>query len=137
MAVAIDKRVLIDEACSTALEFTKLYYDCLDKKRNLLCKLYMETAVLVWNGNSVSGNMQIQSFLEKLPASDHQIVSLDAQPIHEEAIKGQPTVMAVVAGIVRFEKKPAQPFCQNFLITAQDTKWKVVSDCLRFQQVLS
>lgn len=30
-----DKRVLIDEACSTALEFTKLYYDCLDKKRNV------------------------------------------------------------------------------------------------------
>lgn len=120
----------------------------------------METAVLVWNGNSVIGNMQIQSFLEKLPASDHQVVSLDAQPIHgmptntdyfcysllgfnlfifnaEEAIKGQPTVMAVVAGIVRFDKKPGQPFSQNFLITAQDTKWKVVSDCLRFQQVLS
>ena len=42
----------------------------------------METAVLIWNGNSVSGNQEIQSFLEKLPASDHQIVSLDAQPIH-------------------------------------------------------
>ncbi len=55
----------------------------------------------------------------------------------EEAIKGQSTVMAVVAGAVRFEKKPSQPFCQNFLFTAQGTKWKVVSDCLRFQQVLS
>lgn len=55
----------------------------------------------------------------------------------EEAIKGQSTVMTVVAGVVRFEKKPAQPFSQNFLITAQGTKWKVVSDCLRFQQVLS
>jgi NTF2-related export protein 1/2 len=30
-----DKRVLIDEACSTAQEFTKLYYECLDKKRNV------------------------------------------------------------------------------------------------------
>ena len=118
----------------------------------------METAVLIWNGNSVSGNQEIQSFLEKLPASDHQIVSLDAQPIHgmfknyilimaiiqtlffndaEEAIKGQSTIMVTVAGIVRFEKKPSQPFCQNFLITAQETKWKVVSDVLRFQQVLS
>lgn len=95
--------MLFDEACSTAQEFTKLYYDCLDKKRNvkfyivkkikaqksyiflwfqLLSKLYMETAVLVWNGSSVTGNSDIQAFLEKLPASEHQIISLDAQPLH-------------------------------------------------------
>jgi NTF2-related export protein 1/2 len=42
----------------------------------------MDTAVLVWNGSSVAGNMVIQAFLEKLPVSDHQIVSLDAQPVH-------------------------------------------------------
>lgn len=42
----------------------------------------METAVLVWNGSSVSGNTEIQAFLEKLPTSEHQIVSLDAQPLH-------------------------------------------------------
>ena len=57
--------------------------------------------------------------------------------VTEEAIKGQSTIMVVVAGIVRFEEKPSQPFCQNFLITAQETKWKVVSDCLRFQKALS
>ena len=48
----------------------------------LLSKLYMETAVLVWNGSSVTGNTEIQAFLEKLPSSEHTIVSLDAQPIH-------------------------------------------------------
>ncbi|XP_046651063.1 NTF2-related export protein 1-like [Daphnia pulicaria] len=137
MAIVVDKRVLIDEACSTAQEFTKLYYECLDKKRNLVSRLYMDTAVLVWNGSSVAGNMVIQAFLEKLPVSDHQIISLDAQPVHDEAIKGQSTIMVTVAGIVRYEKKPAQPFCQDFLITAQESKWKVVSDCLRFQKVLS
>ncbi|EFX71857.1 hypothetical protein DAPPUDRAFT_308659 [Daphnia pulex] len=137
MAIVVDKRVVIDEACSTAQEFTKLYYECLDKKRNLVSRLYMDTAVLVWNGSSVSGNLVIQAFLEKLPVSDHQIVSLDAQPVHDEAIKGQSTIMVTVAGIVRYEKKPAQPFCQDFLITAQESKWKVVSDCLRFQKVLS
>jgi NTF2-related export protein 1/2 len=42
----------------------------------------MDTAVLVWNGSSVAGNMVIQAFLEKLPVSDHQIISLDAQPVH-------------------------------------------------------
>jgi hypothetical protein len=45
--------------------------------------------------------------------------------------------MVTVAGIVRYEKKPAQPFRQDFLITAQESKWKVVCDCLRFQKVLS
>lgn len=57
--------------------------------------------------------------------------------ITDEAIKGQSTIMVTVAGIVRYEKKPAQPFCQDFLITAQESKWKVVCDCLRFQKVLS
>lgn len=42
----------------------------------------METAVLVWNGTSITGNAEIQTFLEKLPPSDHQIMSLDAQPLH-------------------------------------------------------
>lgn len=117
----------------------------------------MDTAVLVWNGTSVVGCAEIQQFLEKLPSSEHHVMSLDAQPLHgtylsiegmravsfilmnftEEAIKGQNTVMIVVAGNVRFEKKPAQGFCQNFLVTAQGTKWKVVSDCLRFQQTLT
>ena len=48
----------------------------------LLSKLYMDTGLLIWNGNSVMGCMEIQQFLEKLPASEHHIVSLDAQPMH-------------------------------------------------------
>merc|ERR1712071_656841 len=87
MAVVVDKKVLLDQANSTALEFTKLYYEFIDKKRNVLSKLYMETAVLVWNGNSITGNEEIQKYLEKLPASEHTLLSLDTQPIHEEAIQ--------------------------------------------------
>lgn len=30
-----DKQVFFEEACSTAEEFTKLYYECMDKKRNV------------------------------------------------------------------------------------------------------
>jgi len=131
MAVIVDKKV---QANATALEFTKLYYEFIDKKRNLLSKLYMETAVLVWNGNPVTGNEEIQKYLEKLPASEHTLLSVDTQPIYEEAIQNQNTLLVVAAGTVKFDKKPSQPFCQNFLVTAVGTKWKVVSDCLRFQQ---
>jgi len=55
----------------------------------------------------------------------------------DDAIKGQQTVMVVVAGNVRYENKSPAHFTQNFLITAQDAKWKVVSDCLRFQETLT
>jgi len=42
----------------------------------------METAVLVWNGNPVTGNEEIQKYLEKLPASEHTLLSVDTQPIY-------------------------------------------------------
>lgn len=41
----------------------------------------METALLTWNGNGVVGNDRIQKFYTDLPASDHTINTLDAQPI--------------------------------------------------------
>lgn len=110
-----------------------------------------------WNGTPVMGCTEIQKFLEKLPPSTHIISSLDSQPLHgknsfkchpflpepihqkyifiiEEAIKGQKTIMVVVVGTVRYEKKDSKPFLQNFLVTAQETKWKIASDCFRFQE---
>lgn len=42
----------------------------------------MDTAILLWNGNPVRGNTDIQAYLEKLPVSEHQIISLDAQPLY-------------------------------------------------------
>lgn len=62
---------------------------------------------------------------------DYKFVDLIS--IAEEAIQNQNTLLVVAAGTVKFDKKPSQPFCQNFLVTAVGTKWKVVSDCLRFQ----
>lgn len=54
----------------------------------------------------------------------------------EEAIQGQKTVMVIVVGNVKLAKKPGKTFCQNFIITAQGDKWKIVSDCLRFQETI-
>lgn len=42
----------------------------------------METAVLVWNGNPINGNEEIQKYLEKLPSSEHTLLSVDTQPIY-------------------------------------------------------
>lgn len=46
-----------------------------------MSKLYLDTGILVWNGNGTSGNDQIQKFLMELPTTDHTLNTLDAQPI--------------------------------------------------------
>lgn len=101
-----DLKAKIDQACQTAEEFTKLYYETLDKRRyvreintvithlvcliyklcvktmiQLISRMYMETANLIWNGNGISGNDNIQKFCTDLPPSEHTITTLDAQPI--------------------------------------------------------
>lgn len=55
--------------------------------------------------------------------------------VSEVAVGNQLTFLIQVAGFVRFaqESSRAKPFQQNFMITAQGDKWKIVSDCFRFQ----
>ncbi|XP_011502461.1 PREDICTED: NTF2-related export protein isoform X3 [Ceratosolen solmsi marchali] len=118
-------RAKIDQACRTAEEFTKLYYESLDKRRYLMSRLYMDTAILIWNGNGIEGKDQIQNFWTELPSSDHSVITLDAQPI---------TVK--VSGQVKYQDKAPKTFNQNFLITALGDKWKIVSDCFRTQEAL-
>lgn len=49
--------------------------------RHKLSKLYLDNGKLVWNGNAVDGNNNIQKFYEDLPPSVHIINCLDSQPI--------------------------------------------------------
>ena len=46
-----------------------------------MSRLYMDTAILIWNGNGIEGKDQIQNFWTELPSSDHSVITLDAQPI--------------------------------------------------------
>ncbi|XP_058792450.1 NTF2-related export protein-like [Phymastichus coffea] len=127
----------IDLACRTAEEFTKLYYDSLDKQKYLMSKLYMDNAILIWNGNGIEGKDQIQNFWTDLPPSVHTINSLDALPITVPAVANQHTFLIKVSGQVKYQnKKIGKSFNQNFTITALDNKWKIVSDCFRTQESL-
>lgn len=47
----------------------------------LISRMYMDTATLMWNGNGVVGKDNIQKFWTDLPSSEHTITTLDAQPI--------------------------------------------------------
>ncbi|XP_034943147.1 NTF2-related export protein [Chelonus insularis] len=131
-----DLKLKIDQACRTAEEFTKLFYETLDKRRYHISRLYLDTARLIWNGNGVEGKESIQKFLIDLPNSNHLISTLDAQPITSPAVEDQFTFLVKVGGQVKYMDKSMKPFVQTFLITARGEKWKIVSDTFRTQESL-
>lgn len=47
----------------------------------MLSKLYMNNAKLVWNGNFVEGITDILEFLEKLPSTETSVDTFDCQPL--------------------------------------------------------
>ncbi|XP_025026280.1 NTF2-related export protein 2 isoform X2 [Python bivittatus] len=110
----------------------------MDKRRRVLTRLYTDDATLVWNGNAISGQDALAKFFEMLPSSEFQVNTFDCQPVHEQATQNQTTVLVVTCGTVKFDGNKQQYFNQNFLLTAQTTNnntvWKVMSDCLRFQE---
>ncbi|XP_014663115.1 PREDICTED: NTF2-related export protein 2-like [Priapulus caudatus] len=136
MASSEDIQLKIDQAATAGEEFSKYYYECFDKKRYLLHKLYMDNATLIWNGNHVSGSNDIMKYFEQFPTTETTLESLDCQPILDEAVNGQSTILVVVSGVVKYERVKTATFQQNFMLTAQGTVWKVVTDWFRFQEPL-
>lgn len=129
-----ETKTKIMQAVTTAEQFSTLYYKKMDGERQSMDKLYLDTASLTWNGNPVEGKKDITSFLQtKIPKTDHHIQSLDGQPVEDNAVAGQTTVLVQVAGTVRFGDKGPSPFQQNFMLTAMDHKWKVATDTFRSQ----
>lgn len=99
-----------------------------------MSKLYSENTTIVWNGNLVKGgSAKVTEFFNNLPATEHTLHSLDCQPVSDQAIPGQTTVLVVVEGLVKYDGLKMHRFSQNFLLTAEGgTLWKVASDCFRF-----
>uniref|UniRef100_A0A336MKH1 NTF2-related export protein n=1 Tax=Culicoides sonorensis TaxID=179676 RepID=A0A336MKH1_CULSO len=126
----------ISTACRTAEDFTKLYYECIDKKRHQISRLYLDNGLLTWNGNGSAGKESIEKFLQELPSSEHTVSTLDAQPVIDEAVGAQQTLIIQVSGTVKFQDNPSKMFQQTFMVTAQQDKWKIVSDCFRIQDAL-
>lgn len=126
----------VEQACRIAEEFTKLYYETVDKRRHAIARLYLDTGLLTWNGNGITGNESIQKFFIDLPTTSHQITTLDAQPILDVAVNSQLTFLIQVSGHVKFQDKIPKSFQQNFVVTASMDKWKIVSDCFRLQEPL-
>lgn len=123
-----------DNACETAEEFTKVYYKQVDSSRHLTSKLYLDTGLLIWNGNGLYGSDKIQKFMLDLPASVHVLKTLDAQPIAQSLVANKLTYMIQACGEVTYNNEEIRkPFHQTFVIAAVDGKWKIVTDCFRLQ----
>lgn len=54
--------------------------------------------------------------------------------ISETTVGSQLTFVILACGYVKFQERVSRPFQQNFIITAQGDKWKIVSDCFRLQE---
>ncbi|KAG4073849.1 hypothetical protein HA402_014054 [Bradysia odoriphaga] len=132
-----DVKSKIDQSYQTADEFTKVYYDSVDKKRHQVSRLYLDNGLLVWNGNESSGKENIQKYFLDLPTSVHNIITLDTQPIIDESTTYAPTFIIQVSGSVKFQDNAPKPFQQSFMITAQGDKWKIATDCFRLQDALN
>ncbi|XP_031632007.1 NTF2-related export protein-like [Contarinia nasturtii] len=124
----------INESSKTAEEFVHLYYSSVDAKRHQISRLYMDNATAIWNGNGISGNENIQQFVQRLPNTKHMIECINAQPIIDESIPSQEMILIVVSGIYRLHNDMAgRPFQQMFTLYAQGDKWKIAIDNFRIQ----
>lgn len=102
-----------------------------------LSRLYLDNAIAIWNGNGITGRENIQKFFQDLPTTEHTVTTLDAQPVIDEAVSNQNTLLIMVSGNFRVLNNSAKQFQHTFMITAQSDKWKIVSDCFRIQDALS
>ena len=127
--------VLEDQATDLAGQVSRVYYNTYDRERHRLKSLYMPTSTVVWNGNCYKGQEQINDFFMKLPSTQHEINTLDCQPIVTACTPGTDTAILVVCeGKVRLgTDRRRREFSQNFIMSSnEDGKLKIVSDCFRF-----
>ncbi|XP_065886268.1 NTF2-related export protein 1-like isoform X1 [Dysidea avara] len=79
----MDFNAKLSESCEAGETFYKLFYEHLDKKRNLMSHFYSDDSVVLWNGNAYTGSSSITSFYQALPSSEHVLHSVDCQPVSE------------------------------------------------------
>ncbi|KAG2220976.1 hypothetical protein INT45_006509 [Circinella minor] len=126
----------INLAEQSSEQFIKLFYQNYDTQRNLLGNLYREDSAVVWNGNAVSGLQQLSEFLSRLPASQHEIIAYDCQPIAATMnTQGVCGILINVHGDVKYGDSPGKKsFSQTITlmpVEGQGTNYFIQSDIFR------
>lgn len=86
-----------------------------------MARLYLDSAILIWNGNGIEGKDQIQNFWTELPSSEHSVITLDAQPI-----TGNPNLLKIMIMFCLFNAILTFCFssnCNKPFDFPSDSKW--------------
>nr|CAB3264528.1 NTF2-related export protein-like [Phallusia mammillata] len=128
-----ETKLQIEQAVEAGTKFCNLFYETYDKSRHKIGKMYHDSAKLVWEGNGVDGNANIQKYLQDLPGCFHHTDWFDSQPVLSQFTSGKETIMVAAGGTVKYDGHPLKAFTQNFTLTNVDGTWKIVSDNLRLR----
>ncbi|ODM98500.1 NTF2-related export protein 2 [Orchesella cincta] len=121
-----------DEALKVAETFCKTYYETVQKKPHLVSQLYLDTPVMIWDGNPILNQQQIQSFFEQLPSLTFSLMALDCHPASALAVGSRKTFFIKAAGLYRVSGPGSQKqFTQDIVLTADGNKYKIAVDTFR------
>ncbi|CAL8119220.1 unnamed protein product [Orchesella dallaii] len=120
------------EGHKVAEKFCKAYYETIQKKRHLFSQFYLETSVMIWDGNPVLGRDQIQKFIEHLPSLTFSLNAMDTHPASVLAVGPRKAYFIKIAGMYRVSGPGCQKqFSQDIIVTAEGDKWRIASDIFR------
>mmetsp|Transcript_16453 Transcript_16453/g.24561 ORF Transcript_16453/g.24561 Transcript_16453/m.24561 type:complete len:132 (-) Transcript_16453:148-543(-) len=72
---------LIDRSSRAAEQFVKVYYRVFDQSRAKLAALFSQNGSLCFDGHVFSSRKAIDKAVQKLPAMQHHIDAINAQPV--------------------------------------------------------
>ncbi|KAF9166244.1 NTF2- export protein 1 [Actinomortierella ambigua] len=128
----------VDISAKGADQFVELYYKLFDTQRAVLNRLYRDSSAILWNGNAYSGVGPFKELYDKMPSSEHNVLSYDCHPLPPGQGQDPTTpgsIIVSVSGTVKYgEESYQRQFFQSFVLSPDPSNgsFYVWSDCFRF-----
>ncbi|CBY30455.1 unnamed protein product [Oikopleura dioica] len=122
-----------EDAEQAAQQLCDSYYECLDKKRHQIHRMYAESSILIYDGKRLKSQDEIKKHLNEGDESNHRIETLDVQPVDDSMTDGKSSFLISAAGSVRFGTKSAiqKVFNHHFVVAKVDGHLKIISQTVR------
>ncbi|CBY21501.1 unnamed protein product [Oikopleura dioica] len=122
-----------EDAEQAAQQLCDSYYECLDKKRHQIHRMYAESSILIYDGKRLKSQDEIKKQLNEGDESNHRIETLDVQPVDDSMTDGKSSFLISAAGSVRFGTKSAiqKVFNHHFVVAKVDGHLKIISQTVR------
>ena len=135
-----------EDAEQAAQQLCDSYYECLDKKRHQIHRMYAESSILIYDGKRLKSQDEIKKQLNDGDDSNHRydevirqfltryrIETLDVQPVDDSMTDGKSSFLISAAGSVRFGTKSAiqKVFNHHFVVAKVDGHLKIISQTVR------